>query len=568
MKIAFLVQGLFEKSDSIGFDCIYEYERTKVLFPKYVNQIRIFAERFDTARHPTVPIENLDAFYAWCRANPEGTVIYHYCGAWEEMDAFLTKRPIPSVIRWHNNTSPWFYFSKKRYLAHTVEGFENIIKIAAKPNLFFWVNSSFTRDQFVALGGQTSRSAIVFPASRYLKKTTPVQAVERRFAPNGIINMLFVGRVVPHKGHKSIISLADRVRQATGKPVIVHFAGREDDVKADIELHATKFPDVEVHFYGEVSNAELDGLYQIADVFLCLSEHEGFGLPVFEAMRCGIPTIVWSTTALQELMVDHPLGFRYYDLNMFAGAIVALQNEEVYRLVLAAQKRVLESYTVEILDAQILDALATMKGETNTQLYTILPPALQSQPEIAIAVVEQMQKAQSMPHENALVDRDSGYNLFSRYDIETFRKFFDRSERLRFAAFENFKKNGQYRISAREFHHKEGKFEGDVLYFKSGSYSAGHLIFGPYRDLPTGNFTVMFDLSVISHDLMSVVVDVSSQKYGLLDQKKVSLTKLVKDMPTLKFRCDDENDVFEFRVKFEKNFNGEVVFRGVMLSQF
>lgn len=567
MKIAFLVQGLFEKSDSIGFDCIYEYERTKAIFPKFSNQIRIFAERFDTARHPDVPIENLDTFYEWCDVNPEGTVIYHYCGAWEKMDSFLANRPTPSVVRWHNNTSPWFFFSKKRYLAHTIEGFENIIRISTKPNLFFWVNSLFTRDQFVALGGEASRSAVVFPASRYLKKTTNVHVSERRFAPNGIINMLFVGRVVPHKGHKSIISLADRVRMATGKPVIVHFAGREDDVKAEIEVHATRYPEIEVNFYGEVSNAELDELYKISDVFLCLSEHEGFGLPVFEAMRCGLPTIVWSTTALRELMVDHPLGFQYYDLNMFAAAIVALQDADVYHQVLAAQQHVLKSYTAEILDNQILEALAAVKGETNTQLHTALPRALQAQPEIALAIMEQMHKAQAFPQKAPLVDRDSGYNLFSRYDIQTFRKFFDRSERLRFAAFENFRTNGQYHIEANEFHHREGKLEGDVLHFKQGHYSGGHLIFGPYRDLPIGTYTVMFDLSVTSTDLKSVVVDVASQKHGELDYIKTPLAKLSTNQPTLKFRCDDANDMFEFRVKFENDFTGEISFRGVILSQ-
>lgn len=567
MKIAFLVQGLFEKSDSIGFDCVYEYERVRALFPQFANQIHIFAERFEAERYPDVPIEDLDAFYAWCRANPDGTVIYHYCGAWEKMDTFLVNRPATSVVRWHNNTSPWFYFSKKRYLAHTIVGFENIIRIATKPNLFFWVNSVFTRDQFVALGGQASRSAVVFPASRYLGKTADVQSPERRFAPDGTINMLFVGRVVPHKGHKSIVSLADRVRLITGKPVIVHFAGREDDVKAEIEVHATRYPDIEVNFYGEVSNAELDKLYQISDVFLCLSEHEGFGLPVFEAMRCGLPTIVWSTTALRELMVDHPLGFQHYDLNMFAAAIFALQDEEVYRCVLAAQQRVLESYTAQILDGQLLDALAAVKGDTDTRLHTVLPPALQSQPEIAYAVLEQMQKAQSVPKKFPLVDRDSGYNLFSRYDIQTFRKFFDRSERLRFAAFENFKNNGQYRIEAREFHHREGKFVEDVLYFKPGHYSAGHLIFGPYKDLPIGNFTVMFDVSVTSSDLKSVVFDVSSQKHGDLNHVRTPLAKLSKGMPTLRFRCDDENDIFEFRVKFESDFEGEVTFREVILSQ-
>ncbi|MBU2654405.1 glycosyltransferase family 4 protein [Acidomonas methanolica] len=567
MKLAFLVQGLFEKSDSIGFDCVYEYKRAVTLFADARSDIRIFAERFDLARHPGIPIEGLEAFHEWCAKNPEGTVIYHYCGAWREMDAFLTNRPTPSVIRWHNNTSPWFYFSKEIYLVHTLEGFENIVAIADKPNLFFWVNSLFTRDQFIALGGQASRSAVVYPASRYLENTFDRRRPEHRFAPDGVINMLFVGRVVQHKGHKSIISVAERVRQETGKPVVVRFAGREDDVKSAIEKHAGNHPDVETVFYGEVSDSELEELYRISDVFLCLSEHEGFGLPVFEAMRCGLPTIVWSTTALRELMVDHPLGFHYYDLNMFAAAVVALQDETVYRTVLAAQERVLESYTEEIVDAQILDALAWLQRGSTTHIQAALPAALRAEPELAHAVMEQMQKGESTPTVVQPAIRDSSYNLFSRYDIETFRKFFDRAERLRFAPFENFKNGGNYRLEAREFRHHNGKLEGDILRFAFGRYPDGHLIFGPYRDFPLGDYTVTFDLSVISRNLKKIVVDVNSRDKGLIIQRAISLANLSTTMPSLRFRCDSTEDEFEFRVKAKQAFDGEIVFRGVLLRQ-
>ncbi|WP_406239956.1 glycosyltransferase family 4 protein (plasmid) [Acetobacter orientalis] len=566
MKIAFLVQGLFEKSDSIGFDCVYEYKRVRTLFSEATNDFRIFAERFDLERYPGVAIEGLDAFYSWCRDNPDGIVVYHYCGAWKEMDAFLVERSTPSVIRWHNNTSPWFYFSKERYLVHTLEGFENIVRIADKPNLHFWVNSLFTQDQFLALGGQSSRSAVVYPASRFLENTVDIRVPGRRFAPDGVINMLFVGRVVQHKGHKSIISVAERVHKETGQPVIIRFAGREDDVKSEIETHARNHPSVETLFYGEVSNTELEELYRISDVFLCLSEHEGFGLPVFEAMRCGLPTIVWSTTALRELMVDHPLGFHYYDLNMFAAAVIALKDEAVYQTVLAAQERVLQSYTQEIVDAQIVDALSAFERQSSNRIHDALPSALKAEPQLAQAVVDQMKKADAAPSTAILVDRDSGYNLFSRYDIQTFRKFFDRVERLRFAPFENFKNGGQYRIEAREFHHHEGKLEGETLRFAFGHYHSGHLIFGPYRNLPTGQYIVTFDFSVISRDLHSVTVDVASRDLGLVDQKKVPLGKL-SSMPSLNFHCKDENDQFEFRVKFDRDFDGEVLFHGVFLSQ-
>lgn len=567
MKIAFLVQGLFEKSDSIGYDCVYEYQRVKNFFPDLPHDIRIFAERFDTGHYAGVPIEGLTAFHDWCRNNPDGTVIYHYCGAWREMDEFLVRRPARSVIRWHNNTSPWFYFSKEAYLVHTIEGFDNIVDIADKPNLSFWVNSSFTRDQFIALGGQASRSAVVFPASRYLEKADEGPTKARVFAPDGTINMLFVGRVVQHKGHKAIIAVARRVHETTGWPVTVRFAGREDDVKEDIAAFAQTIDGVETIFCGEVSEAALEELYRISDVFLCLSEHEGFGLPVFEAMRCGLPTVVWSTTALRELMVDHPFGFHLYDLNMFAAAVVSLRDDKVYRAVLDAQRHVLATYKAAIVDGQIRDALSALENLNAHDVYASLPTTLRAMPQLAAAVAGQMQKALSHPTETKAIERDGGYNLFSRYDIETFRMLFDRADRLRFAPFENIGSGGGYRIAARDFRHKGGEVEDGCLSFPWGHYPKGHLIFGPYIELPPAHYVATFDLSVRMEGGRTIEVDVASVRHGTLARRKITLRKLDASPPSVAFEAKEAGDTYEFRVKFPQGCNGELTFRGVSLGQ-
>lgn len=569
MKIAFLVQGLFEKSDSIGYDCVYEYRRARLMFQAGDDDVRIFAERFNVARHPTIPIEDLDAFYRWCDKNPDGVVIYHYCGAWLKMDSFLSSRPGKSVIRWHNNTPPWFFFSKEIYLEHTVEGFENIVNIIDKPNLFFWVNSVFTRDQFVVLGGQAARSAVVFPASRYLEKAGAVNVKLRRFAADGVINMLFVGRVVPHKGHKSIISVAERVHKVTQKPVIVRFAGREDDIKANIEHYAQDIAGVETHFYGEVNEAELEELYNISDVFMCLSEHEGFGLPVFEAMRCGLPTITWSTTALRELMIDHPLGFHYYDLNMFAAAILSLRDPAVHQSVIDAQERVLETYTVEVVDGQIRDALHALHDKKGKALAAVLPNKLQCEPELAAPVMTYMARAVDVTGITTAFDRDTGYNLFSRYDIETFRLLMDRINRLRFAAFENFTNNGRHRIEAGGFTAPNSIRHANSLHYPVGHYGTDHLFFGPYVVLPSAKYVTEFDIALIEHTtpIVEVEVDIASRKRGTLAEGRFEIGRPNAAIPKLTFDNADDDDEIEFRARFCHDYTGGMIFNGVLIAQ-
>lgn len=569
MKIAFLVQGLFSKSDSIGYDCVYEYKRFRGMFADHASNIQLFAERSDPERYPDISIGDMEAFYRWCDDYPEGIIIYHYCGAWKAIDDFLVGRPTRSIVRWHNNTSPWFYLSEEGNLSHTVEGLENIVRIVDKPNLFFWMNSLFTQEQFLALGGQAIRSAVVFPASRYLEKPTTIKKPNRQFAPDDIINMLFVGRVVKHKGHRSIMAVAERVHQATGKGVIVRFAGREDKVRYELDKYAKTLDGIEVHFYGEVSEEELEELYSISDVFLCLSEHEGFGLPVFEAMRCGLPVVAWSTTALRELMADHPLGFHFYDLNMFAAAVQSLSNRHVYDAVIAAQDIVLETYTASVVDNQLQKALnAFLRPLNHDGFIESFPENLTKHPFLANAVATEMEAISLNPLETSHNIHDSGYNLFSRYDVETFKMLSERTNRLKFAAFENHANNGEYKIEPEKFHHHHGLVEAGELHFPDGKYNPGHIIFGPYIALATNKYIVRFDfrISVNSSVMPNLILDVEARKNGRLAMLDVKLENHKEMSVELTFNNPDPDDILEFRFDLTTSFEGNFSFYGATLK--
>jgi len=57
-----------------------------------------------------------------------------------------------------------------------------------------------------------------------------------------------------------------------------------------------------VHFLGHVRNEELTALYDVADLFLCASEHEGFCVPLMEAFHVGLPVVAYAATAIPATM--------------------------------------------------------------------------------------------------------------------------------------------------------------------------------------------------------------------------------------------------------------------------
>ena len=152
MKIAFLTISLSEKSDSVGYDCVYQFQALRNMV-RDADDITLFADSFDPSCHPGLVVGDADAFSRWCVENPDDVVIFHYCDSRSKFDALLRQRRAPVVIRWHNNTPPWFNFGLQNQNAiQSLVGFENLLEFIAAPQILFWVNSDFTRAQLLALG--------------------------------------------------------------------------------------------------------------------------------------------------------------------------------------------------------------------------------------------------------------------------------------------------------------------------------------------------------------------------------------------------------------------------------
>ena len=103
---------------------------------------------------------------------------------------------------------------------------------------------------------------------------------------------MFVGRVIPNKKFETVIR-AFHVYRTRHNPrarllLVGSYSGFERYLSMLQELVATLgTPDV--HFLGHVSNEELTALYDIADLFLCASAHEGFCVPIIEAFHKRVP---------------------------------------------------------------------------------------------------------------------------------------------------------------------------------------------------------------------------------------------------------------------------------------
>lgn len=127
-----------------------------------------------------------------------------------------------------------------------------------------------------------------------LRETAPDPDALRHRRETGAFNVLFVGRLVPHKRQDRLIRAVARLRGMLDRPVRLVLPGHpgDDGYVADLQnLAAEQAVKEIVEIPGPISHARLAAEYRACDAFCGLSQHEGFGMPLIEAMAADMPVI-------------------------------------------------------------------------------------------------------------------------------------------------------------------------------------------------------------------------------------------------------------------------------------
>lgn len=432
-RIALVVRSLTKHSDSIGYDCVAEY--LSLCEPNDTNvDVRIFCDELSADTYEGIRVLDISQLANWIGDIDDPTIIYHWRDGWPSFDDAFAKLPGRKIVRWHNNTPPWFFAPySSTAAANTIRGLSNIRKLIVASNVEFWANSTYSAEQLQNLGAPAHRVHVVYPSSPLL--TLPIGASLEpdvpfayefiRAADSGAraIRLLFVGRFVPHKGHKHLVATAALVRHLSGRRVELDIVGRADRSMQryvdDVKGLAQRL-DVDLTDHGEVSIGQLDHLYRRSDVFLFLSEHEGFGLPVLEAMRFGLPVVGVRATAVAEFLNEHPLAVDRLDYVALARNAIAAVRPNVRDAVARWQRRgVLAGYSRAVISAQIQAGLA---GRYSTSpLFRQADPALHA---MVAAAVATLPDGSDFPPKDAATLReipaDAPDRMVSLYDIEAY----------------------------------------------------------------------------------------------------------------------------------------------------
>lgn len=572
--IFIVVQGLFEKSDSVGYDAVFEYKMLREIYGK--SRVRLFAERFDPKLYLGVPIVPIGDLWAHLKKTPDATIVYHYCDGWTEIDEFLLTSRGNFVVRWHNNTPPWFYATThRRSMERTTAGFRTILRFIANPDIKFWVNSNFTFNQLCVLGADPARAAVVYPGSRFLESQRATSIAPDRGASELSVTsedqpfrLLFVSRVVAHKGHRHVVMFASALQNALGRAVSVTFLGRDDPattLKSDLSALG-KAEGVGVLLKGEVSEDTLCDAYRQADLFVCFSEHEGFGMPIFEAMRVGLPVMCLGRTALRELMKDHPFMLDDLDLARAISATRLLADRETRGKILEIQSSILQSYTSQVVAEQLVAAMAGVHGPW-TNASTDSSVSFADVEKIRVQIVAgAVETAECFAQPIEISD-----NFVTVYDIQSYDSLLDRAGSIATLRPDDVSVD-QVTLSHRDFVTIDGVSRNDGIAFSAASANRGpaHVIYGPYEKFVRGYFAADFEIEAETNGDESVELELDVLVDGArrVAKRKVTVKSINAAVPPrLLFPISTEGATVEFRIKVSRHGNCNLLFKGVTIRK-
>jgi L-malate glycosyltransferase len=292
---------------------------------------------------------------------PPAAVLYHYAISSECTGALLASG-LPLVLIHHNLTPPrWFHLVDPQFEANLAAAGAELEHLAGRVRLAL-ADSEFSRRELEAQGfTPTGVLPIVLDQRPYLDWSPGACLAEIREAPT----LLSVGRVAPNKRIDDCIRLLAAYRAGVDPRARLWICGDASRLPVYREALDRLVDHLglgdSVRFLGRVAQPDLLDCFHGAAAYVSMSEHEGFSVPLVEAMLCGLPILAYPSTAVPFTLGDAGLQVPVKDFPLMAEALGALlaDPDALERTREAGRRRAAELAPERTLD-HLVDLLASL----------------------------------------------------------------------------------------------------------------------------------------------------------------------------------------------------------------
>ena len=311
----------------------------------------------DDLRHEVRPFSD-------SAARSGDVTIFHYALPSPMTEAFASLRS-GRVLQYHNVT-PASYFAPydPALFRLAALGRDEVRTLAGRVDLALG-DSEYNRQELDTLGFDRTG---VFPIAVDTARIT--QPARRpaldRILDDDFVNVLFVGRIAPNKKIEDFVKLAELYKRYVDDHARFIFVGRFDVVPRYYSMIRALmvelgFLNERFVFTGPIPDEELAVYYRHAAVYVSLSEHEGFCVPLVEAMAADVPVLAYAAAAVPDTLGGAGVQFAPKDLELAAELLGALAFDDGLRAdVIAGQRRRLADFGDQRVTRELASLLHTL----------------------------------------------------------------------------------------------------------------------------------------------------------------------------------------------------------------
>ena len=334
-------------------------------FTKRGFDARVYSESSDLTDAQVFDVSEIHEFLR----DKSDLLVYHYSIGWKPGLSLLRTAKCRTAIKYHNITppesfagiSPWH----EEKCRTGIEELKDVVR--AKCNLYL-ADSKYNRDDLVA-EGIAEENCFVVPPFHHIDHLQFIEADTKTLDAyrDGRTNVLMVGRVAPHKGHDDLIRAFAAYHHDHDPGSRLFIVGKEE---AAFEIYSTRLRalandfvvDDAVLFTGGVPLSELKAYYLLSKVFAIASQHEGFCVPVVEAMSLTVPVVAYASTAIPDTVGGAGIVLEERNPQLMSEAINSLVKDEAlnFELGLMGRQRYEDYFTTQHIEDELFRVIARL----------------------------------------------------------------------------------------------------------------------------------------------------------------------------------------------------------------
>ena len=313
---------------------------------------------------------NFVKYYWNYKPNKEDIIILH-ASIGSKLTNFFKNLKCKKILIYHSHTPASFFEDIDEEKFMLLKNYDDDLRSLSKSADYVLADSDFNKQYIEKLGFINIHTSPIFLNFKDRFKNDDSKILEK--FDDDYINIICVGRIVPNKKIEDVIKVFYYYKKFINEKSRLFLIGGVDDATEyyiAILNYIEKLKLKDVIFIEECNEEELTSYYKLSDIFLYMSEHEGIGLPLIEAMYFKIPIIAFNAAAVPYTLGNSGLLVNEKDHKRVAELInLVLNDSNLKKKILDGQEERLKYFDSERLQERFMQHILELKKSDNRLIH-------------------------------------------------------------------------------------------------------------------------------------------------------------------------------------------------------